>query len=148
MEKPPHVDARDSPMPRGFRDADQFQQFSARLRTQLPPGTEPLFQGSSVTGLGYKSSEAFDLGRQSDFDIALVGQELFERARALGLKAKDGTRIGPLTPQALEALGLAELRDQLSALAGRPVNFMLFDSMGAALKRPSMWVPGTGKEPS
>lgn len=148
MEKPPHLDARDSPMPRGFRNVEEFQRFSARLRSELPPETEPLFQGCSVTGAGYKTSEAFDVARQSDFDIALVGQAMFDRARALGLKVKDGSRIGPLTPQALVDLGLAELREELESLAGRPVNFMLFDSMGAALKRPSLWVPGTAKEPS
>jgi hypothetical protein len=135
------VDPRDKSIPNGFKDAEEFHQFGARLKNGLPGGTQPLFQGSSVTGSSFKTGKPFDVGRQSDFDIALVGRALFDKARALGIKAKDGTRIGPLSPQDLENPGLLGLRDQLGALAGRPVNFMLFDSIGAALKRPSVWVP-------
>jgi hypothetical protein len=141
IKKPLQMDTLGNPIPHGFKNVEGYQQFTAKLRSELPPGTQPLFQGSAVTGASYKTGKAFDVGRQSDFDIALAGQTLFDKARALGLKVKDGTRIGPLSPQDLENLGLLGLRDQLGSLAGRTVNFMLFDSIGAALKRPSVWVP-------
>jgi len=102
---------------------------------------QPLFQGSSVTGRSWRTGEPFDVGRRSDYDIALVGPDLFEMGRALGLKAKDGTRIGPLYDARLDALGLLDLRDDLARLAGRPVNFMLYADLESAFKRPWIWVP-------
>ena len=134
------VDQPEGPVPQGFDTFDHFAAFASRLRAGLPDAVQPLFQGSSVTGVN-RAGEPFDAGRRSDFDIALVGPALFDAGRSMGLKAKDGTRIGPLSPQVLEALGLLGLRDELSTLAGRPVNFMLFSSLDAALKRPSLWVP-------
>ncbi len=67
----------------------------------VPEGTQPLFQGNAVTGSSYSTGKPFDVGRQSDFDIALAGSDLFEKAKALNLKAKDGTRIGPLSAKKL-----------------------------------------------
>jgi hypothetical protein len=129
------------PVPHGFRDFEQFREFGAALYSGLPPGTQPLVQGSAVTGRSYRTGQPFDQGRTSDFDVALAGADLFASARQLGLKAKDGTRIGPLNDAQLEALGLLELRDRVQRLAGRPVRFMLFESLEAGLKRPSLWVP-------
>ncbi|MEO6807753.1 MAG: hypothetical protein ABI353_01390 [Isosphaeraceae bacterium] len=134
------MEGQGKPIPHGFKSAPEFQEFGRRLRIGLPEGTQPLLQGSSVTGRSYRSGEPFDEVRQSDLDVALVGLDLFEGGQALGLKAKDGTRIGPLSPQDLSNLGLLGLRDQLTAFTGRPVNFMLFASLEAALKRPSIWV--------
>lgn len=94
-----------------------------------------------MTGASSKTGNAFDLGRRRDLDVAPAGQTFFDKAKALGLKAKEGTRIGPLLPKDLADLGLDAPRNQLSGLAGRPVNFRLFDSIGNALKQPSFWVP-------
>jgi hypothetical protein len=79
FKKPRPMDGQASPIPHGFNNAEEFQEFSSRLKRELPEGTQPLFQGSSVTGRSYKSGEAFDEGRRSDFDIALVGPDLFEQ---------------------------------------------------------------------
>ena len=127
-------------IPPGFSNAEDFGRFTHCLKSGLADGTQALFQGSIVTGRSYRSGETFDIGRQSDIDIALVGSDLFEKAKALPLKVKDGTRIGPLSTKHLEDLGLLTLQRQLSDLAGRPVNFMLFNSIEAALRRPSLWV--------
>jgi hypothetical protein len=135
------MDAQRPAVPYGFEDAEEFQEFAGRLRRGLPEGTQPLFQGSSVTGTSWRSGRPFDEGRQSDYDIALAGPGLYGRAQALRLKAKDGTRIGPLSDAQLDALGLLTLRDELSQLAGRPVKFMLFASLESAFKRPWIWVP-------
>jgi filamentous hemagglutinin len=135
------MDDHGNPIPHGFASAEEFQEFGSRLRRGLPEGTQPLFHGSSVTGQSYRTGQPFDVGRRSDFDLALAGSTLFERARALGLKAKDGTRIGPLSDAQLDALGLLDLRNELSQLAGRVVRFMLFNDQASALKRPWIWVP-------
>jgi hypothetical protein len=129
-----------SPIPYGFKDEKGYKAFTSTLKDGLPEGTTALFQGSSVTGKKYTTGAVFDVGRTSDFDIALAGDELFTKARQLGYKAKDGTRIGPLDKDQLKRLGLHELANRLSEQADRPVNFMLFDSTSSAYKKPSIEV--------
>ncbi len=99
VKRPLQVDDQGNPIPHGFNGAEDFQQFGSLLRSTVPEGTQPLFQGSAVTGSSYSTGKPFDVGRQSDFDIALAGSDLFEKAKALNLKAKDGTRIGPLSAE-------------------------------------------------
>jgi hypothetical protein len=127
-----------SPIPYGFDTVESYDAFANKLISNLPEGTEALFQGSSVTGKKYTTGELFDSGRTSDFDIALAGDKLFNQAKQLGYKAKDGTRIGPLDEEQIEILGLSKIREQLSKDAGREVNFMLFNSSSSAYTRPSI----------
>jgi hypothetical protein len=47
----------------------------------------------------------------------------------------DGVSTGPLSDADLDRLGLLEARDRASARAGRPVNFMLYQSMDDAVAR-------------
>ena len=57
-----------------------------------------------------------------------------------GGRVKTGPdRIGPLSDAEVDALGLTNTQNQLSEQAGRPVNFMLFDSTDGAMSRPSLW---------
>jgi hypothetical protein len=72
--------------------------------------------------------------------VAVTGKgadrTLLTRARSVGIPLRaGGLRTGPLTAGNLRALGLADLAEKLTALAGRPVNFMIFDSAGAASAR-------------
>jgi hypothetical protein len=85
----------------------------------------------------------FDVGRVSDFDIALGGEDILSAAREAGVRLRGGgLRTGPLSALDLERLGLTGLRADLSGLAGRPVNFMIYRSIEDAFARsPSMWVP-------
>ncbi|NIH79089.1 hypothetical protein [Amycolatopsis viridis] len=136
-----------SATPHGFDGRDQFEAFAALLREGLGDagfeGTFAAFQGSAVTGKSYRTGEPFDVGRTSDFDIALAGPEIFAAAQAagIGLRGK-GTRTGPLRAHDLAALGLTDLRADLSDLAGRDVNFMIYRSSEVALGRaPSIIVP-------
>ena len=128
------MDDLDYPIPHGFIDPDDFVRFCSILKEDLPEETRPLFQGSSVTGFSYHEGRRFDEMYRSDFDIALAGPILFAMAKSPGLKVKDGTRIGPLSPKNLEDLGLADLRRKLIEHCGRQENFMLFDTIEAALK--------------
>ncbi|RPS36675.1 hypothetical protein IPC1008_27520 [Pseudomonas aeruginosa] len=79
----------------------------------------------------------------SDFDIALAGSELLQRAQSLGIGLRSGgTRTGPLSGRDLQALGLKDLARKLSAQAGCEVNFMIYDSAATAASRaPSLVLP-------
>ena len=57
-------------------------------------------------------------------------------AKALGIKLRGGgIRTGPLTSWQLRQLGLQDLANELSAAAGRPVHFMVYQSPEAATAR-------------
>jgi hypothetical protein len=127
-------------IPRGFKTAADFQKFSDTLKSGLSDAgytdVTAAFQGSSVTGVQHGTGAPFDVGRTSDFDIALAGQSLLAKAKELGISLRSGgTRTGPLTPENLADLGLSDLAAQLSQEAGRPVNFMIFDTMETAMKK-------------
>lgn len=132
--------AAEGAIPRGFASAGEFGEFGGQLRGGLAEvgfgDTEAAFQGSSVTGQSFRTGEPFDVGRVSDFDIALGGEEVFSAAREAGIGVRGGgIRTGPLSALDLERLGLTGLRADLSGLAGRPVNFMIYRSIEGALAR-------------
>jgi RHS repeat-associated protein len=133
--------------PLGFSGAEDFTRFGERLHAGLSeagfPGTAALFQGSSVTGVSYRLGVPFDVGRVSDFDVALAGRPLLGRAVEVGTALRSrGARTAPLDATALGRLGLHQLSQDLSNLAGRSVNFMIYESVNAALERgPSILVP-------
>lgn len=128
--------------PKGFAGKDDYNDFVGTLNNGLSDagygGTTAAFQGSSVTGRSFVSGRPF--GAHSDYDIALGGSDIFARARELGIPLRSGgTRTGPLRPGQLQALGLSDMRAQLQGTAGRPVNFMIYDSIeGATARSPSM----------
>lgn len=123
-------------VPYGFKDHAEYKAFVARLRAGLPEGVEPVFQGSSVTGRKYKTTDtgregdAFDFGRKSDFDIGLVHKGLFDRAAATGLlrTKQDPPRIGPikLDSELAGQLGLNPVLQALNQMSGRKVEFNLY----------------------
>jgi len=134
-------------IPLGFKNADEFAEFGAHLNGGLKSagyeGVQAIFQGSSVTGVQHKTRAAFDVGRVSDFDIALASPDLLQRAKELDIGLRGGgIRTGPLRRWDLEALGLLDLREELGRLAGRDVNFMIYESIEAAMGRsPSILAP-------
>jgi RHS repeat-associated protein len=134
--------------PWGFANADEFTQFGLNMRTGLGqasyPDAVPLLQGSAVTGRSFKTAQPFDVGRVSDFDVALADAGLLAKARRKGVDMRSGgTRTGPLSARDLRALGLRDLSNSMSEQAGRPVNFMIYDSPQTAARRaPSITLPG------
>jgi len=135
-------------IPLGLSGRGEFLEFGNRLYTGLDDvgfkRAQAGFQGSSVTGRAFESPHApFDVGRISDFDIALSSPELLVRAQSVGIGLRGaGTRTGPLMPEHLERLGLADLARQLSQQAGREVNFMIYRSIeDAASRSPTILVP-------
>ena len=134
-------------IPKGFSNTDDFVRFGTDTRDGLARAgygnVEPILQGSAVTGKSFKTGQEFDIGRVSDFDIALASPELLQRAQSLGIGLRSGgTRTGPLSARDLQALGLKDLSSKLSGQAGREVNFMIYDSAATAASRaPSMVLP-------
>lgn len=128
--------------PYGFQSLGQFNQFASATRAALTRAgygdVNPLMQGSAVTGVSHDTRLPFDVGRRSDFDVALSGESLFRRAEELGLTK--GNRTGPLDPDSLRYLGLSDAAERLSRLAGREVNFMIFQDVEAARAKASSFL--------
>jgi hypothetical protein len=128
-------------VPLGFADAEEFRAFGTHLSKGLRDAgyddAIPVFHGSSVTGVKYTTGALFDVGRTSDFDIALASPELFERAKALGFELRGHrTRTAPVKEaDILRALGLLDLQQSLSHRAGRNVEFMIYKDLEHALGR-------------
>ncbi len=131
--------------PHGFTDEGAAAEFNQTLNSGLGEagysGTQAVFQGSSVTGVGFKSGLPF--GDHSDYDIALGGEDLFNAAKEAGIGLRSGgTRTGPLNPAQLEQLGLSDMQARLEGMAGREVHFMVYQTIDGAVGRsPSMLVP-------
>jgi len=134
-------------VPRGFRSPEAWRSFARTMRNSLGDlglgDATPIMQGSSVTGRSFRTGEAFDVERISDFDVALASPDLLSRARRAGIGLRSrGTRTGPLSGDDLTSLGLDTLARELSERAGRPVNFMIYGSVEAAVERsPSIIFP-------
>ncbi|WP_405048052.1 hemagglutinin repeat-containing protein [Rhizobium miluonense] len=141
------VEGTTGTVPKGFANLDDFTKFGSNIRDGLSragyENVEPILQGSAVTGQSYRSGQAFDVGRVSDFDIALASPELLQRAQSLGIGLRSsGTRTGPLSARDLKALGLSDLAKELGGQAGREVNFMIYGSPTVATSRaPSIVLP-------
>ena len=128
------------PVPLGFAGEAEFAAFTRDLVGGLREAgygdVVPVFQGSAVTGVKYTTGTPFDVGRRSDFDIALAGPSLFDRAKAARVTLRsDGTRTRPLTIDDLDALGLRAVRDELSRKVDRKVAFMIYQDLTHALQR-------------
>ncbi len=137
----PVRDARGRPViPAGFRDAAQFTAFGAAVRRGLAaagfPDVRVIFTGSSVTGIKFTTAVPFDVGRLSDYDLALGDPTLFAAAEKAGVPVRrNPTRTRPLDDVDMTRLGLKALQRDLSRSAGRKVSFMLYPSAEAALGR-------------
>ncbi|MCP3926701.1 MAG: hypothetical protein GY714_29420 [Desulfobacterales bacterium] len=140
-------------VPFGFKNEVEFKAFIKQLRKGVPVGVEPVFQGSSVTGVkaitskGIKAGTPFDIGRKSDFDIGLICEDLITRAATTNImKVKTvPTRIGPVKAGSAlaKALGLDDLLQKLTKMTGRKVEFNLYENLIEAYKyQQTLPVPG------
>lgn len=133
-------------VPHGFESVEEFSKFGSHLNAGLREAGHPearaAFQGSAVTGRKFTTGEPFDVGRRSDFDIALSGERLLAASRDAGLKLRSkGLRTEPLNDRHLAKLGLLDLRDRLEHIADRDVAFMVYRTDEDVLRRPTIWVP-------
>jgi filamentous hemagglutinin len=123
-------------VPLGFNSREQFEDFGRSTWDGLAAAghtdVEPFLRGSAVTGYNYRTGEPFDVGRRSDYDMALVSPTLMRRAEELGIQLRgQGSRTERLEDKDLEALGLKDLASQLDRETGRDVNFMIYRSRDA-----------------
>jgi tetratricopeptide (TPR) repeat protein len=146
--------ARQSGVPFGFKSAEHFEEFKNTAQTELrrilkksDPDAQAFLQGSSVTGISYEKQVPF--GVKSDLDVAISSRYLYRQARtqpALFEVSPSPSRIGPLTEEQIDILGLKRLHDRLSrvlnaeaegaagATPQRDINFLLFDNEKAVTK--------------
>ncbi|WP_032022560.1 RHS repeat domain-containing protein, partial [Acinetobacter baumannii] len=124
-------------IPKGFKSFGQLKQFGQAMQAGFSKlgfkGATMYMQGSAHSGRSFETGKAFDDGRVSDFDIAVVQPELFEKAKKMGI-AK-GNRTLPIEINSVEAnkLGINGVLQKMSKLAGgRDVNVMIFDSPESA----------------
>jgi hypothetical protein len=77
-----------------------------------------------------------DAPRDFDVDVGIADGGLFAAAQGLGIPLRSGgSRTARLTLCELDALGLGALQDELTAIARREVNFMLFRDIEDARAR-------------
>ncbi len=99
-------------------------------------------RGSSVTGISWRTGDLFDLGRVSDWDIAIESPKLLQRAKELKIKLRSGqTRTPsmdlkfPYNKNLLTKMDLLPIAEKLSQQMGREVGFMIYQSEEAIAKR-------------
>lgn len=111
-------------VPLGFGSMSEFQAFGWETRSALARSgnadAEPYLRGSAVTGYNYRTGAAFDVGRVSDYDLAVVSPRLLARAVELGVQTRGrGSRTEPLDEPQMRELGLWETISQIRRKTGR-----------------------------
>jgi hypothetical protein len=128
--------------PMGFRDKAGFEAFSNTLTSRIQavdPNAQLVLQGSSLPGRRFErsvdfkhSGEPFDVGRISDYDVAIVSNSLHQKA----LDARIPLGQGPLTQAQIRALGLQDLASAAQAASlqhtgiAHEVHFKLYPENG------------------
>jgi hypothetical protein len=132
------VEKRATGIPFGIPDEAGFTAFKAAavkgLKKEGYRDGNALLQGSAVTGVKWEGKIA--RLEPKDLDVALTSRTLFKKAEKLGATVeRNPMRIGPLTADQIDDLGLRRMRAEMEAAAGgREVNFMLFANEDAARK--------------
>jgi hypothetical protein len=127
-------------IPFGFKNYEEFEKFGATLKHGLEQmgitDAQAFLRGSSVTGNSFRTGLAFDVGRTSDFDVAISSPSLLERAKSVGIQLRSkGTRTSPLKGKLLERIELTHLVNDLNKDVGREISVMLYISPEAVYSR-------------
>lgn len=132
----PRVQAQGRPL--GFRDDTHRQQVVTLARQRLAAAgyhdTQLAVRGSSVTGIRFTTGEAFDVGKHSDIDLAVISETMFQQARGAGVKLL-GNRTAALRYGHLRGLGLSGLYDDLIEMTGRKTSIMVYRDLTSIEKR-------------
>lgn len=105
-------------------DRERFDEFVDVLRAGIPERTAAVLRGSALTGRRWKDGAPFDADGPgtSDLDLTLVGDEAIGLFTVTGFFVP-GVHSRPLSDDDPDiAPPLVPLRQDLVALAGRPVN--------------------------
>lgn len=133
--------------PRGFPDLANFQAcfkpLLSHFRT-LDPNGSIVVHGSSIQGYRFhdKQGKGLWFDSESDYDVALCGQALFEKARSKQVRFRDpGTHTEPIGSDT----EWKDIADCYTVINNAPlpvengkkrvVNFMLFNSVANAVRR-------------
>ena len=103
-------------------DPRRLEEFVRVVDEATPAGVEVILRGSAVTGHKWMSSEPFDADGPgtSDLDLTFVGGGMVTLFREFHIPEIHSVPFGEAHPFAAPALG--NLRKQLCAMVGRPVN--------------------------
>lgn len=105
-------------------DEAKFEAFCTAVREIVPEGTRVVLRGSAVTGIRWKDGAPFDADGPgtSDMDLTLVGADVLGAFKVTGMFVP-GVHSRPLGDGDPDiAPAFVELREQLTRMAGRPVN--------------------------
>jgi hypothetical protein len=117
-------------------DAARFDAFVDVIRASIPDKTAVVLRGSAVTGQRWKDGAPFDADGtgSSDLDLTLVGDEVIGLFTVTGFFLP-GVHSRPLSAHDPDiAPPLVPLREDLMALAGRPVNIQATREFVMALR--------------
>jgi hypothetical protein len=111
------------------RDVERFAQFVAALRDVTPPTSSVILRGSAVTGHRWGSDEPFDTDGpgSSDLDVTFVGGGLVRHWKSFHIPGLHTVPLSDAHPDACPPF--EPLRDNLSAIAGRPVTLQATRSL-------------------
>src|SRR5688572_16956672 len=108
--------------PLGFVNEYAFYNFVFVVvnHADMPEDATLVFHGSSVTGVSHeKHHKPFDVGRISDFDIAIVSATLWKRAGQVGVGTRSSTaRTGELQDEDLVAMRIQGVARRAQDLMG------------------------------
>ena len=110
-------------------DEVRYAAFVDALRAAVPPDVTVVLRGSAVTGYRWAEGSPFDADGPgtSDLDLTLVGGEILKCFDPAAFYIP-GVHTMPLCDENPDAApGLVELRNQLTAMVGRPVNIQAKD---------------------
>jgi hypothetical protein len=103
---------------------ERFEEFCRRIKDAVPAGTRVVLRGSAVTGERWNDHAPFDAEGPgtSDVDLTLVGNDVVGLFKVSGFFVP-GVHSRPLSDDDPDiAPELVDLRRQLMAMVGRPVN--------------------------
>ena len=105
-------------------DEARYDAFRQAIAEAVPPSTRAIVRGSGVTGIRWRDQQPFDADGPgtSDVDLTLVGADVLGAFTLTGFFVP-GVHTRPMGEDDPDiAPALAELRAQLTTMAGRPVN--------------------------
>ena len=103
-------------------DRLRWERFLSMLGEVTPSEVEVILRGSAVTGTRWSDGKPFDADGPgtSDLDITFVGRDMMQHWEDFYIPGLHTVPFSDAHPDA--APGFKRLRQQLCALAGRPVN--------------------------
>lgn len=117
-------------------DEGRYQAFCDAIRDAVPRGTRVVLRGSAVSGVRWKDGAPFDADGPgtSDLDLTLVGADAVSAFEVTGffVPGVHSRPMGEDDPGIAPAF--VELREQLTQMAGRPVNIQATREFVMALR--------------